>query len=88
MLSNTPPLSCAQVANKVAPRNTLIGSDGKLSLFRAIINMIAVTEGGIVDKSHPEFPTATTDALYGIYVNRNSRLIYDRTYGLEFVDFD
>ena len=56
-----------------------------MTLFRAIINMIAVAEGGIMSPQDPDFQSATNDALYGINMNGNTRLIYNKETGLEFV---
>ncbi|CAH1791262.1 unnamed protein product [Owenia fusiformis] len=58
------------------------------TLFRSIINMIAVAEGGIMSPAHPEFDTAVTSALYGIKIGKSSRLIYDKVFGLDIEEFD
>ena len=56
------------------------------TLFRAIINMMAVNEGGIIPVDHPEFDHAVNDALYGIRINNCCRLVYTIENGLNLVD--
>jgi len=56
------------------------------SLFHAIVRMIAVVEGGILDPNDPEYGFGVNDALYGILINKNHRLVYTRQYGLRMVD--
>ena len=55
------------------------------SLFHAVVRMIAMAEGGIIDPNDPEFGFATNDALYGILINKTHRLVYTRPFGLRLV---
>jgi len=57
-----------------------------LSLFHAVVRMIATAEGGIVDPADPELGFGINDALYGILINKAHRLVYTRQYGLRLVD--
>ena len=57
-------------------------------LFHAIIDMMAVAEGGIIHSSDPEFNSAVSNALYGILINGDSRIIYDKVLGLDIVDLE
>jgi len=56
-------------------------------LFHAVVRMIALVEGGILEPSDPEFGFAVNDALYGILVNSTHRLVYTRQFGLRLVEF-
>ncbi len=38
-----------------------------------------------MDPSNPEFDATVNDALYGIQINGESRLVYDKDYGLDLV---
>ena len=53
------------------------------TLFRAMMLMIAVHEGSVLASGDPAFSEAINDALYGIGINGNSRLVYDIHTGLE-----
>ena len=57
----------------------------QMSLLRAIVDMVAVAEGGIVNPKDPEFTFSANNALYGININNESRLVYDKDNGLELV---
>ena len=57
------------------------------TLFHTIVNMIALLEGDIIHNSHPEFDEAVNNALYGIQISSDSRLVYDKNYGLDLVKF-
>lgn len=61
-------------------------SGAGLSLFHAVVRMIATVEGGILDPADPEFGFGVNDALYGILINRTHRLVYTRQFGLRLVD--
>ena len=63
-----------------------MSSSSQQTLFRAMINMIALAEGGIIKLDDEEFESATNNALYGILINGNKRLTYDTELGLEIVD--
>ncbi len=59
------------------------------TLFHTIVNMMAVPHSGIIPLSSRELETAASDALYGILINGNHRLIYSadpKDLGLELVD--
>jgi len=58
---------------------------GGPSLFHAVIRMIALVEGGIIDPNDPELGFAVNDALYGILINKTHRLVYTRQFGLRLV---
>jgi len=67
--------------------NASYHESGQLSLFHAVVRMIAMVEGGILDPNDPEFGFAVNDALYGILINKTHRLVYTRQFGLRLVDF-
>ena len=60
---------------------------GRPSLFHAIVRMMALVEGGILEPNDPEFGFAVNDALYGIAINKTHRLVYTRQYGLRLLEF-
>ena len=47
--------------------------------------MVAVAEGGLISADDPEFPVAANNALYGININNDTRLVYDKDRGLELI---
>jgi len=59
---------------------------GRPSLFHAIVRMIALVEGGIIEPDDPEHGFAANDALYGILINKTHRLVYTHQYGLRLVE--
>lgn len=58
---------------------------GRPSLFHAVVRMIALVEGGIIEPTDPELGFAVNDALYGILINKTHRLVYTRQFGLRLV---
>ena len=46
--------------------------------------MVCLVEGGILDKKDPQYSNAVNDALYGICINGNQRLTYDKDTNLRF----
>ena len=57
----------------------------QISLLQAVVDMVAVAEG-LVTSDDPEFGFAANNALYGININNDKRLVYDKEEGLDLVD--
>ena len=58
------------------------------TLFHTIINMVAMSEGGLLSSDHPEYTSACNDALYGILINKSHRMIYDKDYSLDLLPLE
>jgi len=72
--------------NNTCAQNHETSSRGP-ALFHAVVRMMALVEGGIVEPADPEFGFAVNDAMYGIIINKTHRLVYTRQYGLRLLDF-
>lgn len=87
------PIDDQELPGKSGPENT---SDDEVcaescyprkTLFQAIIDMVAVKEGGIITPDHPRFSSAVNDSLYGILINGTHRLVYDKDIGLDIEEY-
>lgn len=50
-------------------------------MFTALIDMMAVVEGGIMTPTDTSFSSATNHAMYGIILKGDVYLLYDKTVG-------
>ena len=56
-------------------------------LFYSLVDMMAMAEGGIISALDPQYSSAVNNALYGIQINGDARIIYDKVSGPEVIDF-
>jgi hypothetical protein len=80
-------LSSTEDQSQVGDLGRPTGAPHRPSLFHSVVRMMALVEGGIIEHGDPEFGFAVNDALYGILLNKEYRIVYTQQYGLQVIDF-